>query len=370
MSSSPGRSDKVDPWLSFGREPSALKGESAVSINRKERIQMVLRRERPDRLPTNIIYTPQMGRVLASHYGVPLEELPGYLDQHLMVVLPDNESKRDCERGIRYDAWGVGWSMNSEGFQVVVHPIEKPEDFRTYTPPDPMDPNLLLSGRELIRKNGKNMFICGGHGFVLFEGASCLLGFENFMLYLMTERDFITKLLDCLTDYHVKLAHRMVDLGVDGGFTGDDWGCQRGLMISPELWRQLFKPRIARIWEVYKKAGLPVMHHSCGDVTPILDDLVEIGLDLLNPVQPRAMDQEYVMNRYGRKLSFCGGVCNQTVLPFGTPAEVVIEVKRAIDLLGRYGGYIIGPSHELTTDIPVQNVDAMISAIRENEPWD
>lgn len=340
-----------------------------MKTNHKERIQMILRRERPDRLPTHILYTPQMGKIISNYYNVSIEELPFYLDRHLMVVLPVDNFKYDYERGIKFDRWGIGWNMNTEGFHVVEHPIKSKEDLYLYKFPDPMVPDLLTEGVKIIAEHGQEMFICGGHGFVLFEGATCLLGLEKFLIHLMTDRDFITELLDGLTAYHVKLAQRMVSIGVDGGMTGDDWGSQRSLMISPDLWREVIKPRIARIWEVYKNAGLPVMHHSCGNVTLILDDLVEIGLDLLNPVQPGAMDQKYIVKHYGDKLSFGGGICNQTILPFGKPDTVAKEVKKTIDLLGRNGGYIIGPSHEVTTDVPIENFHAMVKAIQKKEPW-
>ncbi len=340
-----------------------------MKLTRKQRIQMILSKQQPDRLPTHIIYTPKMGKIISNYYNVYIEELPLYLDRHLITVLPADNFIYDYERGIKFDKWGVGWNVNTEGFHVVENPIKSKEDLYLYKFPDPMDPNLLLEGEELISKYGEEMFICGGHGFVLFEGATCLLGLENFLTYLMTDRDFITELLDSLTVYHVKLAQRMVSIGVDGGMTGDDWGSQRSLLISPELWRKVIKPRISRIWEVYKNAGLPVMHHSCGNVTLILDDLVEIGLDLLNPVQPGAMDQEYIVKRYGDKLSFSGGICNQTILPFGKPDIVAKEVKKTIDLLGRNGGYIIGPSHEVTTDVPIENFHAMVKAIQDKEPW-
>jgi len=331
---------------------------------------MILSRQQPDRLPTHIIYTPQMSKIISNYYNVSIEELPLYLDRHLITVLPADNFIYDYERGIKFDKWGVGWNMNTEGFHVVEHPIKSKEDLYLYKFPDPMDPNLLIEGEKLISKYGEEMFICGGHGFVLFEGATCLLGLENFLIYLMTDLDFVTEILDGLTEYYVKLARHMVSIGVDGVMSGDDWGSQRSLLISPELWRKVIKSRIAKIWEVYKSAGLPVMHHSCGNITPILDDLVEIGLDLINPVQPGAINQEYIVKRYGKKLSFCGGICTQNILPFGNPETVVKHVEKTIDLLGRYSGYIIGPSHELTTDIPIENIQAMIETIQRKEPWD
>ena len=130
----------------------------------------------------------------------------------------------------------------------------------------------------------------------------------------------------------------------DGGYTGDDFGGQGGLMFSPRLWREVFKPRYKKLWSVFKEANLPVFHHSCGDIREILPDMIEIGLDVLNPVQPQAMPIEELADKYGKNLTFWGGISVQKTLPFGTREEVKEEVYKSIQVLGRYNRYIVRKS--------------------------
>jgi len=161
----------------------------------------------------------------------------------------------------------------------------------------------------------------------------------------------------------VALARRFVALGVDGGYFGDDYGAQKSLLFSPRIWRELFKPRLARMFAVFREAGLPVIMHSDGDIAEIVPDLVEIGLTALNPVQPEVSDHAWLKRTFGDRLAFYGGVSTQTVLPHGTPAEVRTAVTACTGTLAADGtGLVIAPSHRMTADIPMENVDALLRA--------
>jgi uroporphyrinogen decarboxylase len=150
---------------------------------------------------------------------------------------------------------------------------------------------------------------------------------------------------------------------VDGGYFGDDYGAQRGLLFSPRLWRQLIKPRLARMFAVFREAGLPVILHSDGDLWPILPDLVDIGLTCLNPVQPEVLEPGRLYREYGRHLSFYGGISTQEVLPKLLPAEVCAATLACARALAPDAtGLVLGPSHRMQTDIPVENVAAMLEA--------
>ena len=125
--------------------------------------------------------------------------------------------------------------------------------------------------------------------------------------------------------------------------------------MSPEIWRKFLKKRYKKIWGVYKEKKLPVMHHSCGNIIEIIDDLIEIGLDVLMPIQPEAMDPKELSKKFGKRLSFQGGISTQKTLPFGNPDDVRNEVIDRIKTLGENNGYIIGPSHEITSDCKEEN---------------
>ena len=162
------------------------------------------------------------------------------------------------------------------------------------------------------------------------------------------------------------LAQRFLLLGVDGGYFGDDYGAQKGMLFSPRTWRTLFKPRLARMFAVFRQAGLPVILHSDGDITQILPDLIEIGLTTLNPVQPEVLDLQWLKKTFGENLSFYGGVSTQTVLPYGTSGEVRLAAQTAVRLLAPDStGLLLAPSHRLTADIPVENVAALLEFMGE-----
>ena len=144
---------------------------------------------------------------------------------------------------------------------------------------------------------------------------------------------------------------------------GDDFGTQRGLLISPKSWRQLIKPRLARLFAPFREAGLPVILHSDGQIADVLPDLVEIGVTVYNPVQPEVVDHAWLKSAFGDQLAYYGGISTQTVLPNGSAAEVKQAIMECAAALAPNGtGLLMAPSHRLMTDIPMENVEAMLEA--------
>jgi uroporphyrinogen decarboxylase len=260
-----------------------------------------------------------------------------------------------------YDWWGVGWSTETEGYWPVDSPLANSTDLDTFAWPDPNAPHLLDEAAEVIAHDGGQHFIAPNFGFALFERAWSLRGFEAFNMDLALNQDFAGALLERITEIQVALARRFLALGVDGGYLGDDYGAQKGLLFSPITWRTLFKPRLARMFAVFREAGLPVILHSDGDIAQILPDLVEIGLTTLNPVQPEVLDLAWLKSAFGNQLAFYGGVSTQTVLPYGTPMQVREAAETCIKMLASDGmGLLVAPSHRMTADIPLENVAALL----------
>ena len=172
--------------------------------------------------------------------------------------------------------------------------------------------------------------------------------------------------MDRIVDIRLVLIERYIDLSVDGGYFGDDYGAQAGLLFSPATWRSLIKPRLARLFGPFVERGLPVLMHSDGKIDDIVPDLLEIGLTALNPVQPEVLDHAWLGATFGGRLAFYGGISTQTVLPRGTPAEVreaAAACRRALAPGGT--GLLLAPSHRLMTDIPMTNVEALLEAFAE-----
>jgi uroporphyrinogen decarboxylase len=199
----------------------------------------------------------------------------------------------------------------------------------------------------------------------LFELAWEMRGMEELLVDFYLNKPFADCLLDKITEIRCKMAARYAEAGVDILRLGDDLGTQRALMISPETWGMMLKSRLGRIITAARKENpeIIIFFHSDGFIEPIIEDFIEIGIDVLNPVQPECMDVAALKKKYGDRLSFWGGVGIQTTMPFGTPAEVKEVVKRTIETLGVGGGFLIAPTHALQPDVPWENVIAFFEAV-------
>ncbi len=222
---------------------------------------------------------------------------------------------------------------------------------------------MALIEEDIEKFSGDYLVILVGY-FGIFERAWALLGYEELMMNMILEPSLVERVLDEITEYKMRYAKLTVDLGCKIGHTGDDFGGQQGLMFSKDMWLKYFKPRLARVWEIYKNAGLPVIHHSCGNVTEIIGDMIDIGLDVLEPVQ-KVMDYEKLKREFGKHITFWGGIGTQDLLPFGSPSEVRAMAGEVIETLGRGGGMIIAPDQEIMADVPQENINALVETIRE-----
>ena len=148
--------------------------------------------------------------------------------------------------------------------------------------------------------------------------------------------------------------------GLDGILLGSDWGAQKDLMMSPDTWREMIAPGEKKEYDLIHGAGLDVWVHSCGDIRKIFPDIVNLGVDALNPIQPECMDVYELKELYGDKITFWGGVSTQRTLPYGTPEEVAAETRELTAALSRDGGYIIAPAQEIQADVPFENLCALI----------
>lgn len=319
-----------------------------------------------DRLPTQVGWTAAMGARLAAHLGVSEAELPRLLDNHLVRLDLSHASRLSADGRTSTDWWGAGHDTAEEGYFIRQSPLAEAPDLDAYRWPDAHAPDLLADASRLRAETGEDGFVVPNLGFALFERAWSLRGFEQLLFDLAADPAYVAELLDRITDIQLVLIGRYLDLGVDGGYFGDDYGAQAGLLFSPASWRQLIKPRLARLFAPFIDHGLPVLMHSDGRIDEIVPDLLEIGLTALNPVQPEVLDHAWLRSTFGGRLAFYGGVSTQTVLPGGTPAEVRAAVTACRARLAPEGtGLLLAPSHRLMADIPMGNVEALLAAFAE-----
>jgi uroporphyrinogen decarboxylase len=332
----------------------------------RERLRRALTYESIDRLPTQINYTAAAGRKMAEHFDVAVEALPRFLGNHMVrldLAFPEHLSD---DGRIRYDWWGAGFDTVEEGYFPRVNPLAVEGDLDNFAWPDPDAPRLLNKAARLVAASGQDFYITPNFGFALFERAWSLRGFEQFLMDLALDPGYAAELLDRIAEIQLRLIDRYLELGINGAYFGDDYGAQKSMLISPAMWRQLIKPRLARLFAPFRERGMPVVMHSDGQIQPILPDLVEIGLTALNPVQPEVLDHRWLQANFGRQLAFYGGISTQTVLPTGAPAEVRQTVFNcAHHLAPDKTGLLIAPSHRLMSDVPMANVEALLEAFQD-----
>jgi uroporphyrinogen decarboxylase len=290
--------------------------------------------------------------------------------------------KYEDNNGYTYfeDEWGIGWKMPKEGgyyFDMVNHPLRDAslETIKRYKGPDVHDPGrvdgLAESAKKLMSDTDYAVFPeIGGPG--MFEGAWFLRGMEQFMVDMVSNKALAGALLDKVLQIMVGFYGVYLDeIGdvVDIVPTGDDLGGQRGPLMRPDLYRELIKPRQRELISFIKsKTKAKIFFHICGDFTPFLDDLIEVGVDIVNPVQLTAlnMDAKTLKENWGDRVVFWGGGCDtQRVLPFGSEDEVVLEVRQRIGELAPGGGFVFSQVHDIQANTPPQNIVAMLDAALE-----
>ena len=260
-----------------------------------------------------------------------------------------------------------------------IHPLAEArtvEDLDNYQGwPDMSDPSRVAHVRETASRLAReNEFAIMATPWLLFpfERAHAMQGMETFLLNMAMDPDFARVFLERITAHCKQLmGHFLEELGdnVDIIKIGDDLGMQKGLMISPQMYRDIIKPVHADFIDFIKsRTSAKVLFHSCGDVAPLIGDFIDIGVDILNPIQTSAgsiSDLPALKKQYGKNIVFCGAIDTHRILPFGSVTDVRDEVKRVLQILGPGGGYMIGAVHTIMNDVPPENVLAMVDAVKE-----
>lgn len=361
-------------------------------MNHRERVLTALNHQEPDRCPMQVSFTPEFASRLKDDLGLSDEDfhnphgggntyvLERILEEDMLLTSVGwansyYATERYSQDGISYsDEWGVGWKEVAYETQfgtghyteIVKHPLADEDAVAAYQPPDPTKPELYTEAERVIEEYKSDYWIVGVTVTTIFETAWALRGLENILLDFLENPDLAEEILDIPYHYHLTAAKRLVEIGADMIWTGDDMGTQDRMLISPDMWRHFFKPRMASFISSLKSINpdVNVAYHSDGVITPIIPDLIEIGLDVLNPVQPRCMDPAALKREYGENLCFWGSIDEQHTLPFGTPDDVREEVTMRLQTLGKNGGLILGPTHHVQLDTPLENFWAMVNTIR------
>jgi len=262
------------------------------------------------------------------------------------------------------DVWGTRWHKLQEGVMGLPEgtPLATPDLLRQYTWPDPDDPRLI---EPIYRKAeafpGGELFLAGSHRDTLWEKAYMLVGMERMMLYFRTEPAFAQEVLHRIMDFHLGIARHYASAGVELVSMSDDLGTQMGPLLGPKVVDQFFVPEYARLFRFYKERGVLVNFHCCGNVASVLEPLIRLGVDILNPVQATANDLAAVRAATQGRMALHGAVSSATIMA-GPQERIVREVRERMWQLGREGGYFCAPDQGMP--YPPAHLEAWREAVR------
>lgn len=364
-------------------------------IGYRERFARTLAHEQVDRPPLDLAGTaltamhPMAATGLAEYLGfsgAPTgrytkfdERVLKYFDVDFRrvgdILAPEGGLAEVVSPTERIDVWGVRRIYTGRHWDIVGHPLRGAtrEDLRKFPWPDPerISPDLI----DKFKKEAQYLFyetdyvVCAEHPvYGILELGCWMCGYDDFLMRLVIDRAFVTEFFEMVLAYQKKVID--IYYGAIGPYihftsSGDDFGMQSGPMISPKVFRELIAPYFAeRIRHTKKYTKAAYLHHTCGSVVQLIPTLIDIGVDILNPIQPQAagMEPDMLKRQFGDKLCFHGGVDTQQLLRSGEPEEVEAAVSRLIETLGANGGYILAPAHNIQEDVPPENIVAMYEA--------
>jgi uroporphyrinogen decarboxylase len=362
-------------------------------MNSKQRVLTALRRTgAPDRVPLQFDFSRKLLEDFSARLNIPLRYSMSYyedlryrisgneirtaLGSDAVVVgagLPAGYTPQMTEDGAMINEFGMKMRQGALYMEVIEEPLKdvtSEDAVRRFPFPDPLAAGRFDDAQQTIARYQNDYCIIGDLELSMFEMAWHMVGLEKFLLDMASDEPYVSLLFDRVLEFTIGVGKKLVELGVDIVWTGDDIGSQNAMMISPRMWRSIFKPRQAELIRELKAINPKVLvaYHSDGVVAPVLDDLIEIGVDVFNPVQPNVPghDARELKAKFGDRIAFWGGIDQQQLLPYGTPEEIEKDVADKIQALGQGGGYLCAPAHILQADVSMENVEVFIAAVKKH----
>jgi Uroporphyrinogen-III decarboxylase len=330
--------------------------------------------QEPDRAPIQIYVTPEIDRVLRDHFS-PASYIEEFEVDFRTVAPVPFRAPRAPEAGSRiscYDEWGVGYEVVAnnaggtylEARDLALARLQTMDDVENYPWPDPDDYDYSVIPAQIDAAG--EFAVCLGHAGIpdIINGVGRGRGMEQVLTDIITGDEVGVAIIDRRVDFYYEWCRRALEAGggrIDILCLGEDLGSQKGPTMSPATFDAFFRPRLQRFFDLGHRYGCRVMLHSCGSTRMLQPRLIEMGLDVLDAVQPEpeGMDPEELKREFGSRLTFCGMISTQHTLPHGTPEQCRAEARHRIDVIGRGGGYIFAPAHAIQPDTPLENILAI-----------
>ena len=343
----------------------------------REKFLRAMRRESEEYLPFELDLCPQQRETFRQKMGT--DDVAGCLGFSWRWVGAD--SIGDAQRfwgyhrsleNVRIDDWGVGYKAGRVAhFTQMKHPmeaLESLEEMRDYPYPNPdMDYSWDTLAETIQELHTEGLAAIAGMGTTVFEMAWYLRGMDQFLVDMLEAPELAMYHLKRITDIRVEFARRYAEMDADVLFLGDDVGMQTGMIMAPTLWRRFIKPCLASVIQSARtaKPDILIAYHSDGKIGQIIPELIECGVQILNPIQPECMDPVQIKQLYGDRLSFWGTIGTQTTMPYGSALEVKAACEKMITEVGRGGGLLLAPSHNIEPEVPWENIEAFLGVVEE-----
>ncbi len=328
----------------------------------RETVQAVFRFEQVEPVPYWLQWDEALDPGLDEHFGSAdwrERVVPYVVGRHF------GHREKPIGAGLSHDAFGSVFHIGN--ILHVEQPVLSEPSLEGYHWPLPDE---LIDWDEISEffEPFPDSFRMCGLAMGLFERSWLMRGFENILVDMMLTPDFVHELLDGILDLHLRVMDKIVArMPLDAYFGGDDWCDQRTVMMGLDRWRQFFKPRMQQMIRHCHELGLAYVLHSCGNVAPLADDLLEIGLDGLESLQAESMNVYKFKRKVAGRMALIGGMGVQRLIPFGNPDEIREETRRLINELGEGGGYVLGPSKPIPAGTPIPNAAAFIETALQQD---
>ncbi len=353
-------------------------------MNSRERTFLALQHQAGDRIPIDFWASRSMKRKLERALGLSYEQFLDLYDVDLRYI-PGPEYTGP-PLAVDRDIWGVKRTTidvdvpgGTESYQEVAESplaamdsVEQIERYAHWPSPDVFDYGVVEAQCDAIRAEGRVVVLMGDrlNRVAQLKPAMYLRGLENTFIDLAVRPEITRAILGKIKAFYLAYLERILEAArakIDIVLTGDDFGSQKGPLISPSAWRTFIRPGFAEYIGLIKSYDTVAMHHTCGSVVELIPDMIDCGLDVLQSIQPEAagMSLAGLKARFGRELCYHGGISIQRTMPFGTPDEIQRQVRQIAGVVKPDGGYVFGTAHNIQADTSVENVQALMAAYHE-----
>ena len=332
-------------------------------MTKKERVYAVINGRVPDATPYFIDLTTTGKEKVAAYYRIDVETVQKTIGNNLLFLkytAPEDFIPQKVGESLYRDEFGVTWDavktkdIGDWGF--VDHPV-KDMEVDDYQFPSGKGKGRFREAAKAVQQNPDHFNLLQMTG--IFDTAWHPTGIQDLLMGMAIDPNFTNQMTDKALEFNLNILDQLPDY-IDGVRFIEDWGDQKCLMMGINNWRKYLRPRLKIMYEACKKKGRAVFIHSCGNITELFPEIIELGVDVVDPIQPEVMDLQFIKREYGKDIVLFGGMGCQSTIPLGTPEMVIQEAEERLVLLSEGGKFIFGPSGAIPTEAPIENVIALI----------